>query len=594
MKKKGLALLMALCMLFSICGFASAEALPADGVYTGTGAGMHSNIVVNVTIDGGKIAAVEVVSHDETPGISDKPIAEIPAAIVEKQDVEVDAVTSATYTSNGIIEAVKNALAGTGETKDEAAFEPDLLVVGGGLAGITAGVRGSELGLKVLILEESARTGGCSQYAGGTISGAIFKIQKENGVEDTYEDFYREVVRNGGGEQELNPDLSWKHCQTAGRTIDWLDEDIGVDFGSRGLVGGAYAQFDTMRVTLAKDQSGLGGALGYLEPLTARLNKCVEDGSVKVMLNTKVTKLDVKDGKCLGVYAGEEYFTAPTIMLATGGYCHNEELLKLAGFDNIVSQAPKTSNGSGFFLAKDVGGYFFNMDKLTTFYGGGVMTDGFEMTYGANTSYPNRVYVDKTGSRVGDETTNNVHMWMDAPEDKLYIIVSADTITPDNFLLKYGITYIKLDNNGWDKLDELAAEGKVAFKADTLEELASKMGAENLVATIEQYNTDAQAGNGDTVFGRAADTMVALENGPFIALETVPYAYTGSTGGVMVNGEAQLLLEDGTVVENLYLAGEILGPTCITGQYIFGGINHSMATTWAYNCVEHAAAAVGK
>ena len=592
--KRILSIVMTVCIMLSLCCLAQADVLPADGTYTGTGVGMHSNIVGNVVVKDRKIADVEVVSHDETPGISDLPIELIPQEIIEAQSADVDTVSAATYTSNGIIEAVKNALAGTTEVADDSAFEPDLLVIGGGLAGITAGVRGAELGLKVLILEESARIGGCSQYAGGTISGAVFKIQKENGVEDTYEDFYREVVRNGGGESELNPELSWKHCQTAGAAIDWLDEDIHVDFGSRSLVGGAYAQFDTMRVTLAGDKSGLGGALGYLQPLETRLESAIEEGSVKLLLSTAATKLDVKDGKCIGVYAGEAYFTAPTVMLATGGYCHNEELLKLAGFDNIVSQAPKTSNGSGFFLAKDVGGYFFNMDKLTTFYGGGVMTDGFEMTYGANTGYANRVYVDKTGSRVGDETTNDVHMWMNAPEDKLYIIVSADTINPESFLLKYGISYIKLENNGWDKLDELAQEGKVAFKADTLEELAEKMDAENLVSTMAQYNEDAKAGNGDSVFGRSAETMVALENGPFIALETVPYAYTGSTGGVMVNGDAQLLLEDGTVVENLYLAGEILGPTCITGKYIFGGINHSMAVTWALNCVEHAAAAVGK
>ena len=144
--------------------------------------------------------------------------------------------------------------------------------------------------------------------------------------------------------------------------------------------------FDTMRVTLAGDNSGLGGALNYLNPLTDRMNKAIEEGSVQLMLNSTVTELVVKDGKCTGVKVGEVEYSAPTTLLATGGYCHNEELLKMAGFDNIVSQAPKTSNGSGFYLAQAVGGVFDNMDKLATYYGGGLMTDGFEMTYGANTS----------------------------------------------------------------------------------------------------------------------------------------------------------------------------------------------------------------
>lgn len=204
-----------------------------------------------------------------------------------------------------------------------------------------------------------------------------------------------------------------------------------------------------MRVTLAGDNSGLGGALNYLNPLTDRLNKAIEEGSVQLMLNSTVTELMVKDGKCTGVKVGEVEYSAPTTLLATGGYCHNEELLKMAGFDNIVSQAPKTSNGSGFYLAQAVGGVFDNMDKLATYYGGGLMTDGFEMTYGANTSYPGRIYVDLNGNRVGDETTNDVHLWMNAPEDKLYLLISGNMIDKDTVLLKYGIsTRTPLANNG--------------------------------------------------------------------------------------------------------------------------------------------------
>ena len=583
---------MVLAFALVLSAFAAYALELPDGVYTGTGAGMHSNIVVDVTVKDGKITSVDVVSHNETPGISDAAIETIPAAIVEAQSTDVDAVATATFTSNGIKEAVDNALSGEAATAQELTIDPDLIVVGGGMAGIVASVRGAELGLKVLLLEGSARIGGCIHYAGGTISGSNFKIQEENSIEDSPEAFYADVVRLGGGESELNPELSKAHCEKSGAAIDWLDEDIGVDFGSRTLVAGAYAAFDTMRVTLAGDNSGLGGALNYLNPLTDRLNKAIEEGSVQLMLNSTVTELVVKDGKCTGVKVGEVEYSAPTTLLATGGYCHNEELLKMAGFDNIVSQAPKTSNGSGFYLAQAVGGVFDNMDKLATYYGGGLMTDGFEMTYGANTSYPGRIYVDLNGNRVGDETTNDVHLWMNAPEDKLYLLISGNMIDKDTVLLKYGIsTRTPLANNGWDMMDELAAEENCVYKADTIEELAEKMGAENLVATVEKYNADVAAGE-DTQFGRAADTMVALEEGPFYAVETVPYAYTGSTGGVRVDGNGQLLTEDGVSIEGLYLAGEILGPTCISGNVIFGGINHAMAATWGLNAAENAAKAV--
>ncbi|HHX27830.1 MAG: FMN-binding protein [Bacillota bacterium] len=82
-----------------------------DGTYTGTGLGLRE-LEVSVTVQGGKIVDVKVVRHDESAGISDPALARIPKAIVEKQSVKVDAVSGATFTSQGIMEAVEKALAG--------------------------------------------------------------------------------------------------------------------------------------------------------------------------------------------------------------------------------------------------------------------------------------------------------------------------------------------------------------------------------------------------------------------------------------------------------------------------------------------------
>ncbi len=84
----------------------------ADGTYEGTGEGLMGSIKVSVTMQNGKIAEVKVLEHSESDGISDPAISGIPKAIVEKQELDVDTVSGATFTSNGIIEAVKNALQG--------------------------------------------------------------------------------------------------------------------------------------------------------------------------------------------------------------------------------------------------------------------------------------------------------------------------------------------------------------------------------------------------------------------------------------------------------------------------------------------------
>jgi uncharacterized protein with FMN-binding domain len=79
--------------------------------YLGSATGMGGEVTVKLTMNGSRIASVEVVSHGETPGISDKAIANIPGMIVSAQSVQVDTVSGCTVTSNAIKEAVAKALA---------------------------------------------------------------------------------------------------------------------------------------------------------------------------------------------------------------------------------------------------------------------------------------------------------------------------------------------------------------------------------------------------------------------------------------------------------------------------------------------------
>ena len=88
----------------------------ADGTYTGSGEGHHGEITVSVTVTGGKIADIAITGHDETPGISDAAISDMPGRIIKAQNTNVDAVSGCTHTSDGIKEAVANALSKAGAT----------------------------------------------------------------------------------------------------------------------------------------------------------------------------------------------------------------------------------------------------------------------------------------------------------------------------------------------------------------------------------------------------------------------------------------------------------------------------------------------
>lgn len=82
-----------------------------DGVYEGTGKGNNGDITVEVTVEGGNIVSVTLKEHGETEGIYEAAEKSVVANIIKTQSAEVDAVSGATNTSNGIMEAVTNALA---------------------------------------------------------------------------------------------------------------------------------------------------------------------------------------------------------------------------------------------------------------------------------------------------------------------------------------------------------------------------------------------------------------------------------------------------------------------------------------------------
>ncbi|MBP5156920.1 MAG: FMN-binding protein, partial [Treponema sp.] len=87
------------------------------GTYTGTAEGRNGEVEVTVKLSSSKITSISVTKHEETPGISDAAIKDIPAAIVKAQSTNVDAISGATITSDAIIQATRAALASAGVTE---------------------------------------------------------------------------------------------------------------------------------------------------------------------------------------------------------------------------------------------------------------------------------------------------------------------------------------------------------------------------------------------------------------------------------------------------------------------------------------------
>ena len=102
------------------------DSAAASGPLTGTADGFMGPITVEVTMDGDTITGVTVVSNSETPSIAGNALEQIPEAIVAANSADVDIVAGATFTSNGIINAVKNAISGSSPAAEpEETEEPE-------------------------------------------------------------------------------------------------------------------------------------------------------------------------------------------------------------------------------------------------------------------------------------------------------------------------------------------------------------------------------------------------------------------------------------------------------------------------------------
>ena len=368
---------------------AKAEA-GADGTYEGTAVGMggESNPVkVAITLKDGKIADVKIEGAGETDGIGTKAIEAFPEEMIERNTVQVDAISGATITSKAIVEAATAALAEAGlkpedldsveaaaaAPAEDMSVEADVVVVGMGGAGMAAAITASEAGKNVVILESQSMGGGNTVRSTGGLNAAKTATQDENefgeadgvnktlntakeswadneaikelaaavqkqwdeyqakpeGYFDSVELFELDTMIGGKGINDF--ELVKTLCENTSGAIDWLKEH-DAELPSVGAFGGASVK----RIHRPVNAEGKTTAVGaYLVPI---LTKNVEGkDNIDVYYNTTANKIIMEDGKAIGVIAeGETGNTvtvnAKAVILATGGFGDILAIARYAAF----------------------------------------------------------------------------------------------------------------------------------------------------------------------------------------------------------------------------------------------------------------------
>lgn len=607
------------------------EVVFEPGTYSVTTVGHNGALPMEVTLSQNRIEKIDIDSSGETGGIADIVFTRIPTEIIEGQTLNVDAVSGASVTSNGVLDGVARAIKLAGGNPDtlrsrpkapsaldkkDRTYETDLVIVGGGGAGLAAAARALQAGKKVIVVEKFPAVGGNTVRAGGpmnapdpawqrtfaahpgeahnlqelhdTDEAAIdpefiddfraLKIELENYLKDpTYlfdsKLLYRIQTYIGGKRTDLNGqeihgnyDLVKVLTEHALESVHWL-EDVGVEFVRDEVtmpVGALWRRGHKPKIPMG---------VAFISVLK---DYVLKNGGT-ILTDTPIKELLVTDGRISGVKGtgrNGQMITvqAKAVILTTGGFGANTKMLQQYNTywteiaDDIATSNTPAVTGDGILLGQSVGADLVGMgfsqlmpvsDPVT-----GALFSGIQVPPA------NFIMVNTQGKRFVDEYGSRDKLSQAAIDNGgLFYLIADENIKATAY------------NTSQEKIDAQVAAGTL-FKADTLEELAVQINVvpQILVDTITKYNSYVDAGF-DPEFNKGGFDL-KCEKAPFYATPRKP-AVHHTMGGLKIDTQTHVINEAGHTISGLYAAGEVtggihagnrLGGNSLTDIFTFGRI----------------------
>lgn len=548
-------------LLAAAVGLMSAAAVAAPVTTQGTGVGKHGDMTVAVTFDNGRIQAIEIVKEAENPVLAKKVYTDLKAAVIASNSADLDAISGATFSSKGFLDAVKDAAKKAGVTLSKADAKAikkvvknipavsnyDVVVIGAGGAGFSAAIEAKNAGANVVLLEKMPAVGGNSLISGAEMNAARNWVQPKLGILDDSAERHAADTFKGG---DKKGDMKVINVMTANAldAAKWCRDYLGVRFEDDNLF--FFGGHSRKRALIPVGHTGT--------EFIAKFQAKADELGIPVITDMKAEEL-IKDktGRVVGVKAtshGATYtFNAKGgVVLATGGFGANKAMVKK--YNPKIDERFKTTDapgttGEALYMAKRAGAQLVNMGYIQTYPICDPISGVIELI--ADSRFDGAIMLNQEGKRFVEE-------------------LERRDVLSEAILKQTGNYCWVLWNDNIGKISNTVKEHPTEYEAFTKQGIMAtcpdlkciadftKMPLKQLERTVKRVSSMAGKGNDKDFHHRGG--LMDMSEGQYYVIKAVPSTHH-TMGGVRINEKAQALTAKGQVIPGLWAAGEVTGVT---------------------------------
>jgi flavocytochrome c len=442
------------------------------------------------------------------------------------------------------------------------ATDANIIVVGAGIAGLSAALEAADRGATVLVLDANSVGGGHAVKAGGfALVGTA--LQKKRGYEDSPAIAYKDLMTWG---ETANAEWVERYVGESNVMVyEWLRK-MGVEF---------KVIIPTPEATVPRFHFTAGTAINAVVPM---MDKAFATNNISFQWNEKATELLMDKGRVAGVKTRNErngsgrIWRSTSVILATGGFQNNLAMVRqnwkqsIPAPDTLLKGAGQFAIGDGYLIAAQAGADMHNMDRQVTFVNGLPDPRDTNKQQALTAHNDSAIWINAQGIRFVNET---------AP-DKVTVPALLQQKPASMWIIfdKRGLKRLQIRGASWLNRDTIVKEiinnPQAMIQAHSIDELAAQAGLpqQMLATTIDRYNGFVGAEN-DPDFGRFESTNripAPISEAPFYALNLYPLTRK-SMGGPVINSTTAVLDANGTPIAGLFAAGELTGVAGINGSH---------------------------